>query len=155
MWSQVGVAPKVEEFSRLVQYSHINHLWKYPVNATFYPLHCSNSADKQGSTTWCSKKRLYFFYCHTHPLAFSFGGHGKYFRKGPYELHFKCKDIQAHLRTVITVYRHTGIPAYLWFSQHSHKLVKRLITSTNNSLSTKQNGAGFNWTNRKFVVVGY
>ena len=109
----------------MVQYNHINHLWKYPVNATFYPLHCSNSADKQGSTTWCSKKRLYFFYCHTPPLAFSFGGHGKYFRKGPYELHFKCKDIQAHLRTVITVYRHTGIPAYLWFSQHSHKLVKK------------------------------
>ena len=46
-------------------------------------------------------------------LHFPLGGHGKYFRKGPYDLHFKCKDIQTHLRTVITVYRHTGIPAYL------------------------------------------
>ena len=124
MWSQVGVAPKVEEFSRLVQYSHINHLWKYPVNATFYPLHCSNSADKQGSTTWCSKNVFTFSIVTPSHLHFPLGP-WKYFRKCPYELHFKCKDIQAHLRTVITVYRHTGIPAYLWFSQHSHKLVKK------------------------------
>ena len=48
LMAQVGAAPKMQEFLKLVQYSHINHLTKYHVNVALSPLLCCNSAGKQG-----------------------------------------------------------------------------------------------------------